>query len=54
MWRDIALMNRDGILEMMDFFSKYFMQLRSLLESADSTGLEDFFIKSKQSRDSIL
>jgi prephenate dehydrogenase len=54
MWRDIALMNRDGILEMMDFFSKYFMQLRSLLESADGSGLEDFFAKSKQSRDSIL
>jgi prephenate dehydrogenase len=54
MWRDIALMNRDGILEMMDFFAKYFMQLHSLLESADGPGLQDFFTKSKQSRDSIL
>jgi len=54
MWRDIALMNRDGILEMMDLFAKYFSTLHSLLENADGPGLEDFFARSKQSRDSIL
>jgi prephenate dehydrogenase len=54
MWRDIALMNREGIIEMMDLFNKYFMQLHSLLENADGPGLEDFFTRSKQSRDSIL
>jgi prephenate dehydrogenase len=54
MWRDIALMNRDGILEMMDLFAKYFSQLHTLLENTDGPGLEDFFARSKQSRDSIL
>jgi prephenate dehydrogenase len=54
MWRDIALMNREGILEMMDIFAKYFSLLHSLLENADAPGLEDFFARSKQSRDSIL
>jgi prephenate dehydrogenase len=54
MWRDIALMNREGILEMMDIFAKYFSLSHSLLENADAPGLEDFFARSKQSRDSIL
>lgn len=54
MWRDIALMNRDGILELMDFFTEYLMQLRSLIEKGDSSGLEDFFARSKQSRDALL
>ncbi|MEI8356577.1 MAG: prephenate dehydrogenase/arogenate dehydrogenase family protein, partial [Deltaproteobacteria bacterium] len=53
MWRDIALVNRAGIIEMMDLFSKYFKQLHSLLENADGPALEDFFARSKQSRDSI-
>jgi prephenate dehydrogenase len=47
-------MNRDGILEMMDLFAKYFSKLHSLLENSDGPGLEDFFTRSKQSRDSIL
>lgn len=54
MWRDIALMNRDGILETMDAYMKTFMQLRSLVERADGPGLEDFFVESKKSRDAIL
>lgn len=54
MWRDIALMNRSAVLEMMNFFSRYFDRLRSLVESADGAGLEDFFAQSKKSRDSIL
>jgi len=54
MWRDIALMNRGGILEMMDIFAKYFKQLHALLEESDGPGLEDFFARSKQSRDSLL
>ncbi len=54
MWRDIALMNRQGILEMMDFFSGYFTELRTLVEQGDGAGLEAFFAKSKESRDAIL
>ncbi len=53
MWRDIALMNRDGILEMMDLYVECFNHLRSLLEQANGPGLEDFFTRSKKSRDAI-
>jgi prephenate dehydrogenase len=53
MWRDIALMNRDALLEMMDYFDRYFARLRSLVESCDGAGLERFFEESKKSRDSI-
>jgi prephenate dehydrogenase len=54
MWRDIALMNRDGILETMDLYMHQFSQLRCLVERGDGPGLEDFFARSKKSRDSIL
>jgi prephenate dehydrogenase len=54
MWRDIALMNRDAILEMMDFFTRYFIQLRSLVESGDGDGMQRFFEESKESRDAML
>ncbi|HLO25925.1 MAG TPA: prephenate dehydrogenase/arogenate dehydrogenase family protein [Geobacteraceae bacterium] len=54
MWRDIALMNRDAILEMMDFFARYFSQLRAMVESGDGEGMRRFFEESKESRDAIL
>lgn len=54
MWRDIALMNRDAILEMMDSFSSYFAELRSLVEKGDGEGMRRFFEESKRSRDAIL
>jgi prephenate dehydrogenase len=54
MWRDIALMNGPAITEMMDFFSDYFGQLRTLVESGDGAGLQKFFAESKRSRDAIL
>ena len=54
MWRDIALMNREAILEMMDSFSGYFAQLRSLVEKGDGEGMRRFFEESKKSRDAIL
>lgn len=54
MWRDIALMNRDGILEMMDLYIEYFRQLRTLVEQENGPGLQDFFVRSKKSRDALL
>jgi prephenate dehydrogenase len=54
MWRDIALMNRDALVEMMDSFSRYFAELRSLVEQGDSEGMRRFFEESKNSRDGIL
>ncbi|HKZ15916.1 MAG TPA: prephenate dehydrogenase/arogenate dehydrogenase family protein [Geobacteraceae bacterium] len=54
MWRDIALLNRDAILETMDLYIECFSQLRALVEKEDGPGLEDFFARSKQSRDAII
>jgi len=54
MWRDIALMNGPAIIEMMDFFSAYLGQLRTLVANGDGAGLQKFFAESKRSRDAIL
>ncbi|HBG07838.1 MAG: prephenate dehydrogenase [Geobacteraceae bacterium GWC2_58_44] len=54
MWRDIALTNREAILETMDFFSGYLEKLRALVAAGDAGGLESFFLNSKQKRDAIL
>ena len=53
MWRDIAMMNRESVLELMDFFADYFAQLRRLVEKGDPRELEDFFARSKEKRDAI-
>jgi prephenate dehydrogenase len=54
MWRDIAMMNRESVLELMDFFSGYLAELRDLVEKRDARGLEDFFARSKEKRDAIM
>ncbi|WP_282000228.1 prephenate dehydrogenase [Geotalea uraniireducens] len=54
MWRDIALMNKGAVLEMMDHFAGYFGTLRKLVAAGDGPGLERFFRESKESRDAIL
>jgi prephenate dehydrogenase len=53
MWRDIALMNREAILEMMDFFAGSLGELRNLVATSDSAGLQRFFANSKELRDGI-
>lgn len=54
MWRDIALQNRAAILEMMDFFAASHAELRSLVANSDAGGLERFFERSRDHRESIL
>jgi prephenate dehydrogenase len=54
MWRDIALMNRQSILELMDIFSCCFAELRATVERGEREGLEAFFARSKEQRDAIL
>ena len=54
MWRDIALMNRESLLEMMDFFSGCMAQLRTLVDAADGKGLSEFFDRSREHRQTIL
>ena len=54
MWRDIALMNRESLLEMMDFFTDHFARLRHLVEAGDSAALTEFFVRSRDHRQTIL
>lgn len=54
MWRDIALMNRDATLEMMDHFAGSLADLRRLVAAGDADGLERFFTTSKELRDGII
>ena len=43
MWRDIALANRDAILEAMDAVSREHDQLRTLIAERDGVALEALF-----------
>ena len=54
MWRDIALTNRDALLEMMERFEAYFVELKEDVRSGDASRLFEFFLRSKESRDAIL
>jgi len=54
MWRDIALQNRPAVLEMMDFFAASYAELRTLVANSDAAGLERFFERSRDHRESIL
>jgi prephenate dehydrogenase len=53
MWRDIALTNRDALIEMMDNFETSFAELKTNVLRRDGDALEDFFARSKVSRDGI-
>ena len=54
MWRDIALTNREALIEMMGQFENFFSELKKDIEMGSSDQLFEFFRRSKQSRDEIL
>jgi len=54
MWRDIAMSNRDALLEMMERFERFFAELKEDVRMGDGSRLFDFFQRSKESRDAIL
>jgi prephenate dehydrogenase len=54
MWSDIALTNRDALVEMMGQFETFFAELKEDVATGDSERLFEFFRRSKQSRDEIL
>ncbi|CAH2031116.1 prephenate dehydrogenase [Trichlorobacter ammonificans] len=53
MWRDIALMNRGPLLDLLDRYADELAALRQRVESGDGTWLEQFFRTSKRLRDEI-
>ena len=54
MWRDIALTNREALIEMMTHFETFFSELKEDIRDGDGQKLYDFFLTSKQNRDAIL
>ncbi|MHB8708315.1 MAG: prephenate dehydrogenase [Desulfuromonadales bacterium] len=54
MWRDIALTNRDALIEMMGQFETFFRELKDDVARGDNERLFEFFRRSKESRDAIL
>jgi prephenate dehydrogenase len=54
MWRDIALTNREALVEMMGQFEAFFRELKEDVARGDSERLFEFFRRSKESRDAIL
>lgn len=54
MWRDIALTNRDALLEMIERFEVDLAQLKEAIRSTDAPALHAYFLRSKLNRDAIL
>jgi len=54
MWRDIALMNRAALLDMLDRYAVEFNCLRERVASGDAVWLENFFQTSKRLRDGLV
>lgn len=54
MWRDIAMTNREALLEMIERFERFLGELKADIVQGDADRLEEFFLRSKLSRDAIL
>ena len=54
MWRDIAMTNREALIEMMEQFETFFAELKEDVEIGSGERLFEFFRRSKESRDEIL
>lgn len=51
MWRDIALANRQSLIEALDVFSDELKTVRAAIEAGDAAVIERFFTVAKQRRD---
>lgn len=54
MWRDIAVTNRDALLEMIERFEVDLDQLKEAIRTSDAPALHAYFLRSKLNRDAIL
>ena len=53
MWRDIALANREALLNSIDGFSEHLEQLRAAVHESNPEQLLDTFSRAKQARDAF-
>ncbi|MEJ2201134.1 MAG: prephenate dehydrogenase/arogenate dehydrogenase family protein [Desulfuromonadaceae bacterium] len=54
MWRDIALSNREALLEMMERCEAFFAELKEDVRNGEGEKLYEFFLRSKELRDGIV
>ena len=54
MWRDIALANRDSLLDAIDMFSAQLAVLRGFVETGDGPGVEGVFSRARSARERYL
>ncbi|WP_305044347.1 prephenate dehydrogenase [Geoalkalibacter sp.] len=54
MWRDIALTNREALIEMMERFERFLAELKEDVRQGAGDKLFEFFQRSKDLRDNIL
>ena len=54
MWRDIALNNRDALLQEIDAYAVQLANLRELIEAGDASALESLMTSARQKRDAWL
>jgi len=54
MWRDIALTNREALVEMITHFELFLAELKTDIQAGDAEKLFNFFLTAKQNRDAIL
>ena len=54
MWRDIALANREALVEMMEHYLASYGELLEMVRCGDGDALLEFFIRSKNNRDALL
>ncbi len=54
MWRDIALANREALLEMISGFEAMLAELKQDIAAANDEDLFSFFLRSKERRDALL
>ncbi|MCC7203082.1 MAG: prephenate dehydrogenase/arogenate dehydrogenase family protein [Nitrospirae bacterium] len=53
MWRDICLMNRENVLEMLDRYEKSIARLKSMIRNDDADGLHSEFERARQVREKL-
>ena len=51
MWRDIAIANRDALLQSIDLFSEHLGRLRQAVADEDADGMQETFTRAKAARD---
>jgi prephenate dehydrogenase len=54
MWRDIALTNREALLEVVGYFESVLAELKDDIAAGAGERLFNFFLRSKERRDAIL